>query len=46
MIDTVELTLIDGAHEGDIFMKEWRQNFSEVKSENFEQGKFITYEKE
>lgn len=45
LTDIVELTLIDGVHEGDIFVREWRQNFSEVKSENFEQGKFITYEK-
>jgi dihydrofolate reductase len=45
LVDEVELTLLDGVHEWDIFVKEWRQDFREMKSEDFEQGKFITLEK-
>lgn len=45
LIDRVELTLIDGVHEGDVFVNEWREGFYQTKSEDFGQGKFIIYEK-
>ncbi len=42
LIDQVELTLIDGTHEWDIFVSEFRSDFHEVSSVDFEQWKFIT----
>lgn len=46
LVDEVELTLVSGTHEWDIFVNEWRNNFVAVKSEDFAQGKFITYTKQ
>lgn len=48
LIDRVELTLVTWTHKGkdsDIFVKEFRHNFHEIKSEDFNSGKFITLEK-
>ena len=42
LVDTVELTLIDGEHHGDVFVKEFRHNFHEVSHLNFPGGKFVT----
>lgn len=42
LIDQVELTLIDGKHEWDIFVSEFRSNFHEIASVDFEQWKFVT----
>lgn len=45
IVDRVELTLLYGNHEGDIFVHEFRSQFREVASSDFEQWKFITLEK-
>jgi dihydrofolate reductase len=45
LVDTVELTLIDGSHDGDIFVAEFRSNFHEVSSLAFPGGKFITLQR-
>lgn len=45
LVDTVELTLIDGTHEGDVFVKEFRHNFHEVSHLNFPGWKFVTLKK-
>lgn len=42
LIDQVELTLIDGKHEWDIFVSEFRSDFHEIASIDFEQWKFVT----
>lgn len=43
LVDDVELTLVDGIHDGDIFVEDFRSGFQESLSEIFEWGKFITY---
>lgn len=45
IVDIVELTLVNGNHEGDIYVDEFRDDFHELKSEEFDQGKFITLER-
>jgi dihydrofolate reductase len=45
IVDRVELTLLSGTHEWDIFVHEFRHNFREVASTDFESWKFITLEK-
>lgn len=45
LVDTVELTLVDGKHDGDIFVEEFRDGFVESQSEAFEWGRFITLTK-
>ncbi len=35
LIDTVELTLIDGSHDGDVRVQEFRSNFHEVSRLDF-----------
>lgn len=45
LIDTVELTLIDGVHDGDVRVKEFRANFHEVSSLGFPGGRFITLQR-
>ncbi len=45
IVDRVELTLLYGDHEGDIFIHEFRSQFREVASLDFESWKFITLEK-
>ncbi len=42
LVDTVELTVVDSVHDGDIFVSEFRSDFRIVSSRDFEQGKFIT----
>lgn len=42
LIDQVELTLINGVHIWDIFVSEFRSDFYEIASVDFEQWKFIT----
>lgn len=42
LIDQVDLTLIDGAYDGDIFVDEFRDQFHEVDREAFSKGSFIT----
>lgn len=45
IVDRVELTLLHGTHEGDIFVHEFRSQFRVVASSDFDQGQFITLEK-
>jgi dihydrofolate reductase len=42
LVDTVELTLIDGLHEWDTFVDEFRNDFSEIARTDFTGGTFIT----
>lgn len=42
LIDQVELTLVDGVHDGDIFVDEFREWFREVSRQEFEQWSFLT----
>ncbi len=42
LVDTVELTLVDGSHEWDIYVSVFRANFHEVSSLGFPWGRFIT----
>jgi dihydrofolate reductase len=42
LVDWVELTLVDGIHEWDIRVSEFRSDFHEVSSTEFSQGRFIT----
>lgn len=42
-VDVVYLTLVDGTHEWDVFVNEWRNDFECVAYEPFDGGKFITY---
>ena len=42
LVDRVELTLLDGVHEWDIRVSEFRSDFHEVSSTDFSQGRFIT----
>ncbi len=42
LVDRVELTLVDGSHEGDIFVREFRSEFQEMTSEDFDKWKFLT----
>jgi dihydrofolate reductase len=37
LVDTVELTLVDGDHEGDIFVRDFRSGFHETVSTRFDQ---------
>jgi hypothetical protein len=41
-VDEVELTLVDGEHEGDVYVDEFRDDFLLRKSEPFSQGEFQT----
>ena len=41
LVDQVELTLLDGEHEWDIWVSEFRLDFYEVSSIDFSQGRFI-----
>ncbi len=45
LVDTVELTLVDGTHEWDIFVAEFRHNFHEVSSLAFPWWRFITLQR-
>lgn len=38
----VELTLLDKNYSGNITIKEFRENFTEIHTEVFSEGKFIT----
>jgi dihydrofolate reductase len=42
LIDQVDLTLIDGTYDGDIYVDEFRDQFHEIDREVFSQGSFIT----
>ncbi len=42
LVDQVELTLLNGEHEWDIRVSEFRWDFYEVSSIDFSQGRFIT----
>ena len=42
LVDQVELTLIHGNHDGDVYVDEFRENFFIEKSEPFDQGSFQT----
>lgn len=42
IVDTVELTLVDGEHEGDIFVRDFRSGFQEITSTRFDQWVFST----
>ncbi|MBC7498548.1 dihydrofolate reductase [Candidatus Gracilibacteria bacterium] len=42
LVDRVELTLLDGEHEGDIRVSEFCSDFHEISSTEFSQGRFIT----
>lgn len=43
LVDTVYLTLVDWVHIGDVFVKEWREQFSVIIEEPFTSWKFIEY---
>lgn len=46
LVDRVELTLVDGIHEGDIFVQEFRHAFEVVgETVSFPGGKWMTLEK-
>ncbi len=42
LVDQIELTLLDGEHEWDIRVSEFRSDFHEISSRDFSQGRFIT----
>ncbi len=42
LVDRVELTLLDGTHEWDVRVSEFRPEFHEISSSDFPQGQFIT----
>lgn len=45
LVDTVELTVINGLYEGDIFIKEFRQDFTLEKEEIYDGYRFQTLKK-
>lgn len=45
LIDEVQCTLVYGNYDGDIYIDEWRENFTLSHSQDFSQGKFQTYKK-
>ena len=45
LVDTVELTLVDGIHEWDIYVSDFRPNFHEVSSLTFPGGRFVTLQR-
>ena len=42
IVDSVELTLVDGIHDGDVYIDEFRSDFSEISNTQFSQWFFIT----
>lgn len=43
LVDRVECTLVDGHHEGDIFVDEWRDQYEIVGKKGFSRGVFLSY---
>ena len=46
IVDAVELTLVDGVHEWDIYVREFRSQFRKMSSDIFDQWQFISLIKE